>query len=1120
MLVYKPIDKRIQKTLFKRIDSLNRDNISSNLDDSLSTQVNVEQPGNPYEEILTKTCWARAFSAMYIDYTIRSDGSMVAFDNGTPFRLDEDSSLADSPLSIASFSRGGNLEGPDSQKVFTNPYRPPSGIISIQSSTQSYKSVNTTMNWKLYNLQEFNIYKEAFLKHGRTILIEYGWNQPSENIVPFKPIGSDAEIKEEFLRYYKNVQNQVLKSNGSYNCIVGVVKNFNFQAGRNGEYDCTTEIVSLGTTMMNMKKDLTSVTVPKLPQQNLKDDEGKPITETVDDFNKRFYKAQKTWETFLYKDENESTDILKEFLDSQISNNVPGVTKVPTTAKAKNMPQYYMNWGFIEDQLLNRFFGLINDEGEEIAFIRSTHQPPEPDSSDYQNFLKQFLIDSPGFDSGQNIEFLTDGEEEVPNLCRNGSGRADGKQGKPITMNYHVILNGQVHENSGDGNRELVPYWNFGNVQRDLDPFYGFQKQEGKGKGEMVFTNNGVIRNIVFSLEFFRQQFKGARDLKSAITKLWNTVSSMYGGYFEFKILQSEGNTGKLAIVDLRHRTERVNTTNPFRNPSMKSTKQDPSKVFVFPNFQANTLFKEFNIQVKINNALASAAMASSNTDVTKTGFKLSGDLTDLNTIGLSLFQNKAISEMRGETLKGYYDGIMKGMRHPYDDEDYISNQIKPDKDQDRDLALKVNKTRDVELDGKMINLTTSNNNIGQPNVNENSNTLKNDRGPYFTNLSPDDGSSLVGHLKNYYEKLHLFRLNYSEKALIDVDPIIPIEATFTIQGIAGLRVYDYLHIDYLPKIYQYFCNFMITSIDQEVSVNGWDTKITANVVPDLKGLLENIKARDDEMPETLEDPKPPPPQPETPVEKPKPKPKEPEKKVEPPPPPPPPPPPVPIKPPPKETPKKKAPPKPDRTKLKFGFFPIPSQYVFGITEDINMFSGLPNGPYRTNNVRIITSNWDKIAAQPPVGGFATPYKRWYEQDVKIYSGGAGSGSSLKDGEQRGPRWLSNGWPEPGQYDKWDMSFYLRWGCFPRQWHVVKSGDTGTKIEKMYGVKWDDILRVNTEQGLNNGMTKNNIWVGLKIAVDWPNAPENPSLSIGVGDTSQRSTTNLEAGINLGVGDY
>ena len=51
-------------------------------------------------------------------------------------------------------------------------------------------------------------------------------------------------------------------------------------------------------------------------------------------------------------------------------------------------------------------------------------------------------------------------------------------------------------------------------------------------------------------------------------------------------------------------------------------------------------------------------------------------------------------------------------------------------------------------------------------------------------------------------------------------------------------------------------------------------------------------------------------------------------------------------------------------------------------------------------------------------------------------------------------------------------------------------------------------------------MTKNNIWVGLKIAVDWPNAPENPSLSIGVGDTSQRSTTNLEAGINLGRGDY
>ena len=76
------------------------------------------------------------------------------------------------------------------------------------------------------------------------------------------------------------------------------------------------------------------------------------------------------------------------------------------------------------------------------------------------------------------------------------------------------------------------------------------------------------------------------------------------------------------------------------------------------------------------------------------------------------------------------------------------------------------------------------------------------------------------------------------------------------------------------------------------------------------------------------------------------------------------------------------------------------------------------------------------------------------------------------------------------------------------------------KLEKIYDIKWSDILRVNTEKGLNDGMTKNNIWVGMKIAVDWPDAPANPNLGIGVGDTSQRTRTNLEAGIQFQTGDY
>ena len=53
----------------------------------------------------------------------------------------------------------------------------------------------------------------------------------------------------------------------------------------------------------------------------------------------------------------------------------------------------------------------------------------------------------------------------------------------------------------------------------------------------------------------------------------------------------------------------------------------------------------------------------------------------------------------------------------------------------------------------------------------------------------------------------------------------------------------------------------MITNIEQEVTTNGWDTRVTAFVVADLEGLIDNSLSRED-MPEVIEEsPDPPPPQ-------------------------------------------------------------------------------------------------------------------------------------------------------------------------------------------------------------------------------------------------------------------
>ena len=43
------------------------------------------------------------------------------------------------------------------------------------------------------------------------------------------------------------------------------------------------------------------------------------------------------------------------------------------------------------------------------------------------------------------------------------------------------------------------------------------------------------------------------------------------------------------------------------------------------------------------------------------------------------------------------------------------------------------------------------------------------------------------------------YLLNKKDEANVDVDPVTPIEVSFTMPGIGGIRMYDIFAVDYLP---------------------------------------------------------------------------------------------------------------------------------------------------------------------------------------------------------------------------------------------------------------------------------------------------------------------------------
>ena len=71
--------------------------------------------------------------------------------------------------------------------------------------------------------------------------------------------------------------------------------------------------------------------------------------------------------------------------------------------------------------------------------------------------------------------------------------------------------------------------------------------------------------------------------------------------------------------------------------------------------------------------------------------------------------------------------------------------------------------------------------------------------------------------------------LNKGPESKTSIDPLTQLQCSFTMPGIAGIKMYDVFAVDYLPELYRRFGMFMVTSINHTLSTSGWDTQIQGN---------------------------------------------------------------------------------------------------------------------------------------------------------------------------------------------------------------------------------------------------------------------------------------------------
>ncbi len=809
------IHKNIQKKLFERIRGVNR------LDDNSTPLGPVDDGNKIVSSVLTKACWARVVSAV-----VDPDN-----ESGKLFRL---SSAFNNNGSGGFNPINSPLTSQDS--LFTNDtsatFRPHSGITSISTQFKSHSVQGVTINWKLWDLTQFAKYQNALLKHGRIVCVEFGWSVPSVFIE--KP---EIDTVDGMHSLYRAQREKIEQLGGDYYVTTGKIVNFSYTVGQNGEYECTTELTAMSNDVFAAQNsdDSTKAPIKVNPM------DGKDVANAMKRANYNFVNYIKSLDKHIGS----------AYVQGQLDCYHDGI-------------QGYCTWGYFEDVILNTFFSFTNDiaKGLEGATV------------EFAPMLLNYIRSKHYFDLGGDLV-------EINNFCRYHSSIA--------TQDLNIILPGTTVKLPGEGvlndlglsDEMKKDYEKLATRIEKIENHFSIFKFKAEGE------DYGFIRNMVFSTTFLKQIWKdGVSTLESGLNSHWNTVSSQYAGFWDFEVRADDTDQSRIGIYDkYQSGTPSISTANPHLEAGIKST-DNPNKekfdgAFEFSVYGRKSIIKSFSLNVENSSRMATMATFHSNKPV-KSDISTPGpdELAIRALMAISHTSYAKDSPGTNANSVDSKDEVLDELLFPFQEGNYVHREdvfssyiLKPI--DDTALTFMANPIDDSEKSKAETEQLVASEKRQEEAKGKN----------YWFERKPDGSSDNIvydkhGKMLDIYTKTMNGIIN---NTLIDpdtgkstVDPIVPVKVTFSMPGIAGLRVFDLFTIDYLPDNYKKRCMFQVMKISHSIGLQGWTTGIegimrvdltqvvldgamvekktdTINEV-DQKGWLEQVNKSDDANRPNVED--------------------------------------------------------------------------------------------------------------------------------------------------------------------------------------------------------------------------------------------------------------------------
>jgi hypothetical protein len=150
-------------------------------------------------------------------------------------------------------------------------FSPPPGLVSADVKSLNRGSLReATIKILCHNIDQFNIIDKLYLRLGFSMLLEWGWSQYFNSSPKFKGTFQttyhNVATDQYFLKRNNqiNILNQIQadrqSSCGNYDAMFGLVKNYSWDLQKDGSYDITINLVSVGDVIESLKTNVSHPT--------------------------------------------------------------------------------------------------------------------------------------------------------------------------------------------------------------------------------------------------------------------------------------------------------------------------------------------------------------------------------------------------------------------------------------------------------------------------------------------------------------------------------------------------------------------------------------------------------------------------------------------------------------------------------------------------------------------------------------------------------------------------------------------------------------------------------------------------------------------------------------------